>query len=334
MIASLNNRKSGLLMSINHKKMTNALRYIFKTPTWITVILGILLLMWQSYQGILSQNIQVIFFVTLILLTGIPHGSLDHLIQEANDKRQNRVYSFAKFMVKYLLLMAVYGLAWYWFSGISLMIFLLISAWHFGETDLENVPLKPRIWSFTRLLYGFYVLAFILLTHTEEVNPIVKQMILGQNNALIFWKFIQANVKQILYLFGLVLSTIFIVAQSEHFIKFDKIRILRLILILILTIYLPLLPAFALYFGGWHALCAFDTIHGYLQKDYPLLTFKSVYLKALPLTIMAIFFFGILLWYCKNYTQSYNPFPILFIFISLITLPHLVIANQMNNDKR
>ena len=321
-------------MNINRNIMTNVLRYIFKTPTWITVISGIFLLVWQSYQGFLSQNIQVAFFVTLILLTGIPHGSLDHLIQEANDKRQNRVYNFAKFIVKYLLLMAVYGLAWYWFSGISLMIFLIISAWHFGETDLENVPINSRIWSFTRLFYGFYILSFILLTHTEEVNPIIQQMITGQNNALVFWKFIQANVKQILYLFGLVLSTIFIVAQSEYFIKFDKIRILRLILILTLTIYLPLLPAFALYFGGWHALCAFDTIHGYLQKDHPLLTFKSVYLKALPFTIMAIIFLSAFLYYCKNYTQAYNPFPILFIFISLITLPHLVIANQMNNSSK
>ena len=334
MITSLNNRKGGLLNSIDHRTMTNTLRYIFKTPTWITVILGIILLLMQSYQGVLSQNIQVAFFVLLILLTGIPHGSLDHLIQEANDKRQNKVYSFTKFTTKYLLFMAVYGLAWYWFSGISLMVFLIISAWHFGETDLVNVPLKPRIWSFTRLFYGFYVLAFILLTHTNEVNPIVQQMIKGQTNALIFWKFIQINVKQILYLFGLILSTIFIVAQSEYFIEFDKIRILRLTLILFLTIYLPLLTAFALYFGGWHALCAFDTIHGYLQKDYPSLTFKSVYLKALPFTVIAIIFLSVFLWYCKNYTQLYNPFPILFIFVSLITLPHLIVANQMNNDDK
>lgn len=331
---TLNNRKGGLLNSINHKIMTNTLRYIFKTPTWITVILGILLLLWQSYQGALSQNIQVAFFITLILSTGIPHGSLDHLIQEANDKRQNKVYSFAKFTVKYLLLMVVYGLAWYWFSGISLMIFLIISAWHFGETDLENVPLQSRIWSFTRLFYGFYILAFILLTHVEEVNPIVQQMIIGQKNALIFWKFIQVNVKQILYLFGLVFSTIFIIAQSEYLVKFDKLRILRLILIFIFTIYLPLLPAFALYFGGWHALCAFDTIHGYLKKDHPSFTFKSVYLRALPFTIIAIIFLSVFLWYCKNYTQVYNPYPILFIFISLITLPHLVVANQMNNDNK
>ena len=314
--------------------MDKALRYISKTPTWLTVILGVALLLWQSYQGVLSQRIQVAFFVALILLTGIPHGSLDHLIQEAHDKRENRIYNFAKFIGKYLLLIGIYGLAWYWFSGISLMIFLIISAWHFGETDLENVPLKSRIWSFTRLFYGFYILAFILLTHVDEVNPIVQQMIVGQNNALVFWEFIQVNVKQILYLFGLGLSTIFIVAQSEHFIKFDKVRILRLILILSLTIYLPLLPGFALYFGGWHALCAFDTIHGYLQKDYPSLTLKSVYLKALPFTIIAIVFLSAFLWYCKNYTKVYNPFPILFIFISLITLPHLVIANQMNNNAK
>ena len=312
--------------------MANPIKILLKTPTWLTIILGILLLFWQSYQGELSQEIQVTFFVTLILLTGIPHGALDHLIQKATDNHQNRVYNLKGFMFKYLLIMGLYGLCWYFFSGISFIIFLVISAWHFGETDLENVPQNAQIWSFTRLLYGFYVLAFILLTHVQEVSPIVERMINPQSKTMEIWQFVQRNVKQILYLLGLTLSTIFIVAQSEYFIKFDKIRLLRLAFILLLSVYLPLLPAFALYFGGWHALCAFDTIHGYLQKDHPSLTFKSVYLKALPFTIIAIIFLSIFLWYCQHYTQSYNPFPILFIFISLITLPHLVIAHQMNND--
>jgi beta-carotene 15,15'-dioxygenase len=312
--------------------MTNPIKILLKTPTWLTIILGMMLLIYQTYQGELSQKIQVVFFVMLILLTGIPHGALDHLIQKATDNQRNKVYDFRSFLLKYLLIMGLYGLAWYFFSGISFVIFLIISAWHFGETDIENVPQNARIWSFTRLLYGFYVLAFILLTHIQEVTPIVERMTDSQSKTMIVWNFIEKNVKQILYLLGLSLSTIFIVAQSEHFIKFDKIRILRLILILLLSVYLPLLPAFALYFGGWHALCAFDTIHGYLRKDYPSLTFKSVYLKALPFTIIALIFLGGFLWYCQHYTQTYNPFPILFIFISLITLPHLVIANQMNNS--
>ncbi len=303
-----------------------------KTPTWITVLLGLILLIWQFFQGSLSQSIQIIFFVSLILLTGIPHGALDHLIQEATDKKLNKVYNIKLFFAKYLLIMALYALAWVWFSGLSLLIFLIISAWHFGETDLEKAPKNALIWSFTRLIYGFYILAFILLTHIEEVRPIVIKMIGNHNSVLTFWTFVHQNVKQILYLLGLSFTTIFIVAQSEYLIEFDKIRILRLCLILLASAFLPLLPAFALYFGGWHALCAFDNIHDYLRKDHPSLSFKIVYFKTLPLTIMAIVFLCGFLWYSSVYGKHYDPFPILFIFISLITLPHLIIAHQMNHD--
>ena len=305
---------------------------IIKVPTWITVFIGLVLLIWQYLQGGLPQNIQIIFFTSLILLTGIPHGALDHLIQEATDKKLNRIYSVKLFLLRYLMIMILYAFAWYWFSGLSLLIFLVISAWHFGETDLEKAPQNAIIWSFTRLIYGLYVLSFILLTHLDEVRPIVDKMIENQKSATAFWNFITFNVKQILYLLGLSFTTIFIVAQSEFLIHFDKIRIFRLCTILIISAYLPLLPAFALYFGGWHALCAFDNIHDYLRKDYPTLSFKLVYLKTLPLTILAIIFLCAFLWYCKVYTQHFDPFPILFIFISLITLPHLIIAHHMNHD--
>jgi hypothetical protein len=305
-----------------------------KTPTWITVLLGFILVIWQFLQGTLPQSIQILFFVSLILLTGIPHGALDHLIQEATDKKLNKVYDIKIFLLKYLLIMAGYGLAWFWFPGLSLLIFLLISAWHFGETDLEKVPKNAIIWSMTRLIYGFYILSFILLTHINEVQPIVVKMIGTQNTVLVFWNFINLNTKQILYLLGLSFITIFIVAQSKHLINFDKIRILRLSLILISSAWLPLLPAFALYFGGWHALCAFDNIHDYLRKDHPTLSFKFVYFKTMPFTLLSIAFLCLFLWYCNRYTQQYDPFPILFIFISLITLPHLIIAHQMNHAEK
>jgi beta-carotene 15,15'-dioxygenase len=307
---------------------------LLKVPTWITIFIGLMLLSWQYFQGNLPQNFQIIFFVSLILLTGIPHGALDHLIQEATDKKLNRVYSAKMFSIKYLTIMAFYGLAWYLFSGLSLLVFLLISAWHFGETDLEKVPQNVLIWSFTRLIYGFYILAFILLTHLDEVHPIVDKMTGNQQSVMTFWNFITLNVKQILYLLGLSFTTIFIVAQSEFLIHFDKIRIFRLCVILLISAYLPLLPAFALYFGGWHALCAFDNIHDYLRKDHPNLSFKLVYLKSLPFTFVSLVFLSGFLWYINVYEQYFDPFPILFIFISLITLPHLIIAHQMNHDTK
>ena len=307
------------------------LKIFVKTPTWLTVLLGLILLIWQFFQGNLSQNVQVIFFVSLILLTGIPHGALDHLIQESTDKKQNKKYHFSGFIFKYMLIMALYALVWFLFSGFSLLLFLIISAWHFGETDLEKVPKNSLIWSFTRLIYGFYVLAFILLTHIDEVRPIVNKMVDNQIYMMVFWNFIKLNVNQILYLLGLSLTTIFIIAQSQYLVKFDKIRILRLSIILLLSVWLPLLPAFSLYFGGWHALCAFDNIHNYLRKDHPGLTLKLVYLKSLPFTFVAIIFLCGFVMYSNFYIHHFNPFPILFIFISLITLPHLIIAHQMNH---
>jgi beta-carotene 15,15'-dioxygenase len=308
------------------------LNIISKSPTWITVFLGFLLIIYQIFNGDLPQNFQIFFFVVLILFTGIPHGALDHLIQQETDKHSNKKFSFLKFTVQYLLIIGLYAMSWFWFSGISLLIFLGISAWHFGETDLEKIPKNILIWSITRLVYGFYILAFILLTHAEEVNPILVRMIANDTSMLAFWEFVQSNVKQILYLLGFTLCTIFIVAQSEHLINFDKIRFLRLCLILFISVWLPLLPAFALYFGGWHALCAFDTIHVYLSKDHPKLSFRLVYIKSLPFTFLAIIFLSVFLWYVNNFTQQNSPFPILFIFISLITLPHLVIAHQMNHQ--
>jgi beta-carotene 15,15'-dioxygenase len=312
----------------------NFIKIFLKTPTWLTVIFGFSLLILQFYQESLSRNIQISIFIFLILLTGIPHGALDHLIQKKTDTLAHKKYDFLKFLAKYLLIMALYALAWFWFSGISFMGFLIISAWHFGETDLANAPKNALIWSFTRLLYGFYILAFMLLTHANEVSPIIERMIGSQNDILFFWKYIHLNFKQILYLLGLFFTTFFIVAQSEYFINFDKMRVLRLILILLISVWLPLLPAFALYFGGWHALCAFDSIHDYLWKDQQTQTLKLIYLNSLPFTILAIIFLGGFLWFCKNYTQQFDPFPILFIFISLITLPHLIITHEMNHDTK
>ena len=310
------------------------LTIFIKTPTLITILLGLILLIWQYFQGVLSQNIQIFFFISLILLTGIPHGALDHLIQEATDKKLNRVYDFKMFSVKYLSIMLSYALTWYFFSGLSLLVFLIISAWHFGETDLEKAPKNALIWSFTRLVYGFYILAFILLTHIDEVRPIVNKMVENQKTLIVIWNFITLNVKQILYLLGLSFTTIFILAQSEFSIQFDKNRLFRLCIILIISAYLPLLPAFALYFGGWHALCAFDNIHNYLKNAHPDLTFRLVYFKSLPFTFLSIIFLCGFFYYMNVHIHYFDPFPVLFIFISLITLPHLIIAHQMNHNGR
>jgi beta-carotene 15,15'-dioxygenase len=301
-----------------------------KTPTLITVLISILLLIFQFIFGSFSDNIQHTIFIIFILFTGIPHGALDHLIQEQNDNLAFKKYNIYRFLAKYIFIMLLYGLLWFFFAKLSFLIFLLISAWHFGETDLENIPKNVPIWNFVSIIYGAYLLAFIFLIHFNEAKLIIQQMILiKESNSNLLIK-IEQNRHMILYLLGLSFGTIFIIAQSVQEVSFDLKRIARLLIILFCSIWLPLIPAFALYFGGWHALCAFDHIYQYVKKDFSNHSFSYYYLKAIPFTLLAFIFLAAFHWFCKNYTLHINAFAILFIFISLITLPHLIIFHKMD----
>ena len=108
-------------------------------------------------------------------------------------------------------------------------------------------------------------------------------------------------------------------------------RLGRLALILALTYALPLLPAFMLYFGGWHSLSSFGTIRTYLQKpQHSQQTTWQIWWQSIPLTLLAVGFLlaGAGVWY--SYTPFLDPLPYLFILLSTITLPHIQVMHQLN----
>jgi beta-carotene 15,15'-dioxygenase len=300
-------------------------------PTWCSVLIGIALLLLQYWQGGLSENTQLFIFVFLILSTGIPHGALDHLIQKRTDEKSSKKHNFMLFLVKYIGIMLVYLSLWLMSPSLGLLLFLVISAWHFGETDVEKAPQQHLVWTATRLVYGFGILLILFLSHAQEIDPGIKRMMGNQENGMMVWSWISQNTSIVLGLIFLLFIVLFLSAQKSFFVPFDKNRILRLGLIVLLSLKLPFLVAFALYFGGWHAFCAFDNIHIYLKKGYPNLSFRFVYIQSLPFTALAVVFLGAFLYYCAHFTQHHDPYVVLFIFISIITLPHLVIANQMNH---
>jgi hypothetical protein len=75
--------------------------------------------------------------------------------------------------------------------------------------------------------------------------------------------------------------------------QFSPVMLLNLIVILIISVYLPLLPSFALYFGGWHAIRSFEMIFTYLksQQYNQQMNAIGMWRKTMPMTIMAGLFF-------------------------------------------
>ncbi|WP_019990842.1 Brp/Blh family beta-carotene 15,15'-dioxygenase [Rudanella lutea] len=308
-------------------------RRLYQTPTLLTILVGLVLVTYQFVIGSLPQTLQVGFCAFMLAVAGIPHGALDHLVEHERSIRLHKPFSFRRFIAKYLLTMGLYALAWLFAPVPCLLVFLLISAWHFGETDLNNAPQTPY-WLIARLAAGGFVLGFILLTHADETSPILSRIVQADAQVMQVWQFAADRAGAVLRGWATLILVLTMLAYSHHPISLNGARIMRLLTILLLAYFLPLLPSFMLYFGGWHALSSFATLQNFLpvnnQKPYGAL--KHIWVKSLPLTLLSIFFLLLFTVSWQTIYPDFDPLPLLFIFLSLITLPHIEVMYGIDNN--
>ncbi len=315
--------------------MKNIGTFLWQKPTLISILLGATLVVWQFFNGSLTPSVQIAFFSIFIFSTGIPHGAIDHLVESETARRKQIRFKMLPFLIKYVASMLIYASFWWLFPTPSLGLFLLISAWHFGETDIENAP-NTLLWHSTRFIFGHLVIWFLLLTHAEEITPLWSRIVRGETQAVHFWQFMTANRLLMLMIGSSVFGLLLFLAYWQKPYKIKSQHIFQLTIILCLTYFLPLLPAFALYFGGWHALCSFQSIQQYLNRSSTTHQNNSsenksnIWLKALPFSFAAFVFLFAAFYLWSRFLSNWDPIPLIFIFLSLITLPHLRVMHGMN----
>ena len=304
----------------------------FSRITWINAVIGLILFAWQQYDGAIPMKIQLMYFAIMIGATGIPHGALDHIIAKTTAISKGQNFSIQQFLGRYVLAIILYSAAWIFFPGISLIIFLAISAWHFGETDLSNAD-ETWHWNLSRLLWGSLVLMLILLSHFEETASVVLRITKESEIAQTTLAHIQIN--SIYYFSGVLFFflTSAAIANKKTKISISTLYVINLIVILFLCYQLPLLPAFALYFGGWHAIRSFEIIFKFLHEAKEEMASKplTMWKNALPMTFLAAFGFVFMAFIWKGTGLKMDPLPAIFIFLSIITLPHLDVMDKLIN---
>lgn len=303
------------------------------TLTNLTVIAGLLMVLWQAFISPLGYTFQVMFFVVGIFIAGIPHGALDHIVDEEVSKRNNKTFHLIGFLAKYLIIIAVYALAWYLFPQVSLLLFLLMSCWHFGETDLAALPQKPIISDLFTLVYGACVLLWILIAHYAEVDQILMHLTPQTGRAYQIW--LTAGAYKPLLLSGSagIIAIALLLRLLTNSSLNQQWLTLQLIIILACTYLLPLMPAFALYFAGWHSLVTLYNIKGFIGSTdtaNKALSIAGLWIKALPFSLIAILGLVLTGYLLRHYAPLFDPLPLLFVFLSLITLPHLQIMHGLN----
>ena len=269
-------------------------------PIVLTLLTFLLLVLGYNTdaQRYVSTSLLALGFITI----GIPHGAVDHLLAAGR-------WDFKKapvFILTYLALMALMALVWVYNPTLGLSVFLLYSAWHFGQAD-------GAVWHFnkpTAFFWGASVLAYILGTHLQETNAILRSMgdltfpVACPIWAMLPWLWWALWRKQ-----GAFAITV---------------------LWLMLSSQLPLMIAFGLYFIGQHSFTGWQHIQRHLNLSHQVLWLHSLPFHVGAWVLLALFYF---LWPMQAGLNEQLPWGMFFIFIACISFPHVLAMQTVYRAK-
>jgi beta-carotene 15,15'-dioxygenase len=289
---------------------------------------AILLLLLKQITLGFNLTTQLVLLAVAMTTTGIPHGALDYLIFRQQEQSAGRQYSLFRFLCYYLGLMIFYALFWWINPGLSLLLFLLISSWHFADNDLSALPLHHKADNLIRIAFGGWLLLVLIFSHTSELMVYLQQIV-GTHNFLVrFAKWYQPY-EAVVFWMGLpgwiLILWMRLRRQGVMFRQFYSI--ITLMLLLFLCRQLPLIVGFAVYFAIWHSLQSFRSIWLYLRRNNNLFrSVRQLVVPGLPFVLGA--FCGLLLFFFWSNAAPHALTP-LWIFLSLITLPHGLLMHEV-----
>lgn len=268
---------------------------------------------------------QLFVSVALILLLGLPHGATDYVLTRADQEKPRLSQKWWLFTIAYLGIMALYAVAWYFFPVFSFYLFIGFTIFHFGQSNWWELSKYPVFRLTLSLVWGSFVLLAPILFHYAEAATIIAEL-LGPQTPQLSTRLAWGGA---FGLFGLSLLGIFMAARLELINPGQTYREIRqLVLLLILFWVSPLLIGFTLYFTLWHSHDAADAQIRFLRfQSQGRFNWFDFGKKAFPLTALAIF--GLLLWYLglEQFLTVNWQLSWLFVFISLVSLPHVVVMD-------
>jgi len=280
-----------------------------------------------------SLSISPIICLLLILSIGISHGALDN----QKGKRLIKLYNINNiyyFYSIYLIIAATIIIIWLLAPTLSLIIFLVVAAYHFGKEDTEFlITKKSNIDIILYFLKGILIIIAPLMFHFVETINIFKLLLIQNESFYLFLNFIENNY---------IISFIFLISLLTNIYFFLKdFKLVNLLIffdftsILILNYFFTPLVAFTLYFcflhSFRHSLSLITELDKYNFKNGLLIFIK----KAAPLTILTAIFYLLSLYYLSNhYLVNEAIYKVIFIGLASLTFPHILLEYFLEKNEK
>jgi Brp/Blh family beta-carotene 15,15'-monooxygenase len=293
----------------------------------ILLLVGFILIGIHQLYPINLSN-QVVILLSVLFVLGIPHGALDFFIDKKtrpNDSKNNTLIFFGK----YFLNMIVYGTIWYFLPVLAIIIFISLTAYHFGEIDwIGKAENKIH-----QLMYFMLGLSWILFLLSKNIAGAIDIFILlGQskieaNRFFEFAKIIFPITQASLIIIHIILFfswRYFFTKPINFFYAVIQIGCLNII-----NLALPLWLCFAFYFGIWHSILSFDKIRLEFNINNSFTGWSKLLLLAIPYSVIAWTGIGLFIKYTLPNMDMQHVLPLLFIGIAVLALPHLQVFTKL-----
>tara|TARA_B100000963_G_scaffold152322_1_gene132693 strand:+ start:335 stop:1255 length:921 start_codon:yes stop_codon:yes gene_type:complete len=272
-------------------------------------------------NNIITDNLRLVFFCFLmILILGVSHGALDHFRGKNLFQPIFKKNWFILFYPGYILLSLIVIFCWTLFPAISLLLFLIVASYHFGEEDLRFfVKSKGYFFYLVSFLKGSLIIT-LSFHYSYETTVVFFEYLMVQQ--IEYEKL--TKIKSLLFsanLIFLILSLIFLLRNQVNKLILVLIEI---IFITLSFIYLPLILAFSMYFCFLHSSKHIVGLARELDSQNISNGLKLFAVKAIPLTFLtAIFAFLSIYFLDQNINK--NIIQVIFIGLASLTLPHILL---------
>lgn len=218
----------------------------------------------------------------------------------------NSINNFERLI--YLLKALIYFILWMLLPSIALLFFLVYSAWHFGQSDMQEW-FPNKINKLKNISWGIILLSIILLGHLKETNEILSSI-----------NTITIPINETAAYQSAVIISILSICWSAYE---RKMAMFLSIITLMASIYLPLISSFGIYFIGQHSITGWKHLKSSFNTNN-----ITLFKKALPYNLGAWILLTILIFNFNSLWLSS-----FFILISCISLPHVMVMNEFYTKK-
>ena len=257
----------------------------------------------------------------LILTFGIIHGANDILILLKGKKQTKKIV--IRSTVKYLSIVLLISVLFFLFSEISLLFFVLFSAYHFGEQQWTIFGSnQSKSISLFYFFFGLLIFSVLFLFNKSDVSNIIFE---------ITKIYMPENIYSAVIIFS-SLCTLLLIILNYQILKKQLLHQLALLVVMLLVFFTyELLPAFAIYFVFFHSIPSIIEQSDYLFGDSTKAeNFKKFLLKGAVYWLLAIVFLVVMYLILKNNIDF--SLAIFFSFLAAITFPHVLVIYKMKSD--